>query len=71
MSSVLYYRLTFLSINRFERKKNIELAISAFAMLYNSQHEFVQDDKRRELSLVVAGKFHLLSAARLSQRCNR
>ncbi|CDP06023.1 unnamed protein product [Coffea canephora] len=28
-------KLNFLSINRFERKKNIELAISAFAMLQN------------------------------------
>ncbi|KAH6764742.1 UDP-Glycosyltransferase superfamily protein [Perilla frutescens var. frutescens] len=50
-------KLTFLSINRFERKKNIELAISAFAMLYNSQQEFLQGDNRKELSLVVAGGF--------------
>ncbi|XP_047939313.1 alpha-1,3/1,6-mannosyltransferase ALG2-like isoform X2 [Salvia hispanica] len=46
-------KLTFLSINRFERKKNIELAISAFAMLYNS----LQHDNREELSLVIAGGF--------------
>ncbi|KHG03874.1 Alpha-1,3/1,6-mannosyltransferase ALG2 [Gossypium arboreum] len=28
-----FFKLNFLSINRFERKKNIELAVSAFAML--------------------------------------
>ncbi|XP_042042858.1 alpha-1,3/1,6-mannosyltransferase ALG2-like isoform X1 [Salvia splendens] len=50
-------KLTFLSINRFERKKHIELAISAFAMLYNSQQEFLRGDKREELSLVIAGGF--------------
>ncbi|KAK4387142.1 Alpha-1,3/1,6-mannosyltransferase ALG2 [Sesamum angolense] len=50
-------RLSFLSINRFERKKNIELAISAFAMLYNSQEDFLQGDKKDELSLIVAGGF--------------
>ncbi|KAL0301257.1 UNVERIFIED_CONTAM: Alpha-1,3/1,6-mannosyltransferase ALG2 [Sesamum radiatum] len=49
--------LSFLSINRFERKKNIELAISAFAMLYNSQEDFLQGDKKDELSLIVAGGF--------------
>ncbi|KAL0311376.1 UNVERIFIED_CONTAM: Alpha-1,3/1,6-mannosyltransferase ALG2 [Sesamum angustifolium] len=50
-------KLSFLSINRFERKKNIELAISAFAMLYNSQEDFLQGDKKDELSLIVAGGF--------------
>ncbi|KAI3466038.1 hypothetical protein Pfo_022701 [Paulownia fortunei] len=50
-------KLSFLSINRFERKKNIELAISAFAMLYNSQQDFLQGDKKNELSLIVAGGF--------------
>ena len=60
------YRLTFLSINRFERKKNIELAISAFAMLYNS----LQHDNREELSLVIAGKVHLLSSVCVSEIFN-
>ncbi|KAL0320600.1 UNVERIFIED_CONTAM: Alpha-1,3/1,6-mannosyltransferase ALG2 [Sesamum radiatum] len=50
-------KLSFLSINRFERKKNIELAISAFAMLYNSQQDFLLGDKKDELSLIVAGGF--------------
>ncbi|KAL3636932.1 hypothetical protein CASFOL_019231 [Castilleja foliolosa] len=50
-------KLSFLSINRFERKKNIELAISAFALLYNSQQEFVEGEKKNELSLIVAGGF--------------
>ncbi|KAL3631474.1 hypothetical protein CASFOL_024458 [Castilleja foliolosa] len=50
-------KLSFLSINRFERKKNIELAISAFALLYKSQQEFVKGDKNNELSLIVAGGF--------------
>lgn len=55
--SLLLFRWSFLSINRFERKKNIELAISAFAMLYNSQQDFLQGDNKNELSLIVAGKF--------------
>ncbi|KAK6154270.1 hypothetical protein DH2020_008518 [Rehmannia glutinosa] len=50
-------KLSFLSINRFERKKNIELAISAFAMLYNSQEDFPKGDNKNELSLIVAGGF--------------
>ncbi|KAL8505690.1 hypothetical protein ACS0TY_016790 [Phlomoides rotata] len=50
-------KMSFLSINRFERKKNIELAISAFAMLYSSQEDFVQCDNKNELSLIVAGGF--------------
>ncbi|RYQ99483.1 hypothetical protein Ahy_B07g087417 isoform A [Arachis hypogaea] len=41
-------RLNFLSINRFERKKNIELAISAFAMLHSP-----------EASLTIAGGFDI------------
>ncbi|EPS65512.1 hypothetical protein M569_09265, partial [Genlisea aurea] len=45
-------RLNFLSINRFERKKNIELAVSAFAMLCRNRGEFDGD-----LSLTVAGGF--------------
>ncbi|XP_076947891.1 uncharacterized protein LOC143619961 [Bidens hawaiensis] len=40
------YTLNFLSINRFERKKNIDLAISAFAMLDS-----------RDMTLTIAGGF--------------
>ncbi|RYR46595.1 hypothetical protein Ahy_A07g032339 isoform C [Arachis hypogaea] len=42
------FKLNFLSINRFERKKNIELAISAFAMLHSP-----------EASLTIAGGFDI------------
>ncbi|XP_049932017.1 uncharacterized protein LOC116247805 isoform X2 [Nymphaea colorata] len=42
------YRLNFLSINRFERKKNIELAISAFSIL-RSIEDF---DTRASLTIV-------------------
>ncbi|KAG8364853.1 hypothetical protein BUALT_Bualt18G0041700 [Buddleja alternifolia] len=49
-------RLNFLSINRFERKKNIELAISAFSMLYTSQQDFFRDNKN-QVSLIIAGGF--------------
>ncbi|KAL1350004.1 hypothetical protein HN51_026476 [Arachis hypogaea] len=42
------FKLNFLSINRFERKKNIELAILAFAMLHSP-----------EASLTVAGGFDI------------
>lgn len=40
------YKLNFLSINRFERKKNIDLAISAFALLGSS-----------DVTLTIAGGF--------------
>ncbi|KAL6495342.1 hypothetical protein OROGR_029905 [Orobanche gracilis] len=50
-------KLSFLSINRFERKKNIELAISAFAMLYNNEWDFLESGNKNELSLIVAGGF--------------
>ncbi|KAK4376136.1 hypothetical protein RND71_006813 [Anisodus tanguticus] len=43
----------FLSINRFERKKNIELAISAFAMLHGDH----QGANMNDVSLTVAGGF--------------
>lgn len=42
----------FLSINRFERKKNTELAISALAMLHS-----VQDSDLTRVSLTIAGGF--------------
>ncbi|CAH9080359.1 unnamed protein product [Cuscuta europaea] len=50
--------LNFLSINRFERKKNIELAISAFAMLYNN-HEGGGNHyaNMADASLTIAGGF--------------
>ncbi|KAG5551348.1 hypothetical protein RHGRI_009683 [Rhododendron griersonianum] len=47
----LCYRLDFLSINRFERKKNIGLAISAFAMLHKLEEDVIQcgfDNRLRE-----------------------
>ncbi|MCD7460494.1 hypothetical protein HAX54_043642 [Datura stramonium] len=47
-------KLNFLSINRFERKKNIELAISAFAMLHAHDHQGVN---MNDISLTVAGGF--------------
>ncbi|RXH84014.1 hypothetical protein DVH24_026913 [Malus domestica] len=45
------YRLNFLSINRFERKKNIDLAISAFALLRTLEGDVLQggfDNRLRE-----------------------
>jgi len=55
------YLPKFLSINRFERKKNIELAISAFAMLLSKQvskgsWEQVANGEM-DISLVIAGGF--------------
>lgn len=46
----------FLSINRFERKKNIQLAISAFAMLY-SPNRILKHQAITNASLTVAGGF--------------
>lgn len=49
--------LSFLSINRFERKKNIELAISAFAKLGTLGGGTFQDYNVADVSLVIAGGF--------------
>ncbi|XP_022848495.1 alpha-1,3/1,6-mannosyltransferase ALG2-like isoform X2 [Olea europaea var. sylvestris] len=50
-------KLNFLSINRFERKKNIELAISAFAMLYTDPRNIIHGDNKNGVSLIIAGGF--------------
>ena len=50
------YRLNFLSINRFERKKRIDLAISAFAMLHNLEGDVLQNSNLDDASLTIAGK---------------
>ncbi|XP_057450669.1 uncharacterized protein LOC130742589 isoform X2 [Lotus japonicus] len=50
------FRLNFLSINRFERKKNIELAISAFSMLC-SPNGLLKNQDTTDASLIVAGGF--------------
>ncbi|KAJ0979660.1 hypothetical protein J5N97_015134 [Dioscorea zingiberensis] len=50
------YKLNFLSINRFERKKNLELAISAFALLCSSKVAY-PDKCLAEATLTVAGGF--------------
>ncbi|XP_051116506.1 uncharacterized protein LOC127241481 [Andrographis paniculata] len=51
-------KLNFLSINRFERKKNIELAITAFGKLYNMRDEFLGGDTdENDLTMIIAGGF--------------
>ncbi|KAL3367382.1 hypothetical protein AABB24_011888 [Solanum stoloniferum] len=50
-------KLNFLSINRFERKKNIELAISAFAMVHAHEVHDHQGVNMNDVSLTVAGGF--------------
>jgi len=52
----MWHRLNFLSINRFERKKNIELAVSAFARLHNLEEHALQSQKLNEATLTIAGK---------------
>lgn len=47
---LLMYSLNFLSINRFERKKNIDLAISAFARLLT-----VEGSNARDVTLTIVG----------------
>ncbi|OIW11587.1 hypothetical protein TanjilG_15281 [Lupinus angustifolius] len=49
------FKMNFLSINRFERKKNIELAISAFSMLHSPKGVLKNQDVNA--SLVIAGGF--------------
>lgn len=56
------YRQTFLSINRFEKKKNIDLAIKAFATLMRQQENATVSSVRREnVRLVVAGGLPFLT----------
>ncbi|OMO74751.1 Glycosyl transferase, family 1 [Corchorus capsularis] len=50
------YKLNFLSINRFERKKNIELAISAFSALYTLDG-ICQSSNLADASLTIAGGY--------------
>lgn len=51
------YKLNFLSINRFERKKNIELAVSAFARLHTLEEHAPQSQKLNEATLTIAGGY--------------
>lgn len=51
------YKLNFLSINRFERKKNIELAVSAFARLHHLEEHALQSQKLNEATLTIAGGY--------------
>lgn len=57
-----WFRPNFLSINRFERKKNIELAISAFAMLRTLIGDSLQHQDISNASLTVVGELLLLLA---------
>lgn len=50
------FRLNFLSINRFERKKNIKLAISAFTMLHTLEDDAPQRHNVADVTLTVVGK---------------
>ncbi|CAL5405952.1 unnamed protein product [Camellia sinensis] len=51
------FKLNFLSVNRFERKKNIDLAISAFAMLRTLEGDVLQGHNVADATLTVVGGF--------------
>ncbi|KAL4331978.1 hypothetical protein GQ457_07G015180 [Hibiscus cannabinus] len=51
------YKLNFLSVNRFERKKNIELAVSAFAMLHTLEGNVHQTCNLTDADLTIAGGY--------------
>ncbi|KAK3198634.1 hypothetical protein Dsin_022049 [Dipteronia sinensis] len=51
------YKLNFLSINRFERKKNIDLAVSAFAMLQTLEGDVFKNDNLADVTLTIAGGY--------------
>ncbi|KAL9403699.1 hypothetical protein Peur_000671 [Populus x canadensis] len=55
------YKLNFLSINRFERKKNIELTVSAFARLHTLAEHALQSQSLTEATLTIAGKSQFAS----------
>ncbi|XP_050220091.1 alpha-1,3/1,6-mannosyltransferase ALG2 isoform X2 [Mercurialis annua] len=50
-------KLNFLSINRFERKKNIELAVSAFAMLHTHHVRTSENNNAFDATLTIAGGY--------------
>ncbi|GAB2278040.1 hypothetical protein Dimus_012739 [Dionaea muscipula] len=50
-------KLNFVSINRFERKKNIELAISAFARLQTFEGNVIQRQHLADATLTIAGGY--------------
>lgn len=54
------FRLNFLSINRFERKKNIALAISAFAMLRSFEQGGPSGCDFSHVTLTIAGNCNWL-----------
>ncbi|KAK9116028.1 hypothetical protein Sjap_014975 [Stephania japonica] len=51
------YNFNFLSINRFERKKNIGLAISSLAKLLALEGDTLQNSELGKVSLTIAGGF--------------
>lgn len=54
---VLSDRPTFLSLNRFEKKKNVALAIDAFALFKKEATEAGNRDDRRSPRLVIGGGY--------------
>nr|DAD42889.1 TPA_asm: hypothetical protein HUJ06_001119 [Nelumbo nucifera] len=56
-SIAIMSRLNFLSINRFERKKNVGLAISAFAMLHTLKGDVLHGHNLADATLTIAGGF--------------
>lgn len=55
--AVLSDRPTFLSLNRFEKKKNVALAIDAFALFKQGVMEAGNCDDRRNSRLVIGGGY--------------
>lgn len=51
-----FFRLNFLSINRFERKKNIALAISAFSILCKDEENVLQGLNLADATLTIVGE---------------
>ncbi|KAL5803116.1 hypothetical protein ACOSQ4_031421 [Xanthoceras sorbifolium] len=51
------YKLNFLSINRFERKKNIDLAVGAFAMLQTLEGDVFKNHNLADVTLTIAGGY--------------
>ncbi|KAL1803369.1 hypothetical protein ACET3Z_032016 [Daucus carota] len=51
------FKLNFLSINRFERKKNIDLAVSAFSILCKDERNLLQGRNLADATLTIVGGF--------------
>ena len=57
----MWRKLNFLLINHYERKRNIDLTVSAFARLHSHEEHALQSQSLTEATLTIAGKSQFAS----------